>query len=149
MNIRCSSRPSCWPGCPSWWSCSGRSAPGGPCSSGSSAGYLFLPNGQVKLGLAGFAFPIDKRNVTGLGLILGVLIFDRRTLLQARPGWLDLPMAAYYLAPLIGLATGVPGSSVDILDVMIGRGLGWVVPYAMGRIYFAGGTGRSRSPSLW
>ena len=104
-------------------------------------GYLFLPVGQVMLGPSGFAFPLHKFTATGLGLLLGALIFDRRTLLRARPGWLDLPMLGYYLAPLIGLATGVPGSSTDILDVMIGRGLGWVVPYAMGRIYFGRGDG--------
>ena len=99
-------------------------------------GLLFLPPGQVKLGPPGFTFPVDKWNVTGLALLLGVLVFDRRSLLRTRPLWFDLPMAAYYLAPLIGLATGVPGSGVDILDAMIGRGLGWIVPYAMGRIYF-------------
>ena len=104
-------------------------------------GLLFLPTGQVRLGPEPFAFPVDKWNVTGLGLLLGALIFDRRSLVRARPGRLDLPMALYYLSPLIGLATGVPGSGVDILDLMIGRGLGWVVPYAMGRLYFgqAGG----------
>jgi hypothetical protein len=95
-------------------------------------GFLFLPAGQVKLG----GFPVDKWNVTGVALLLGVLLLDRRSLLRARPRWFDLPMALYYLAPLIGLATGVPGSGADILDVMIGRGLGWVVPYIMGRIYF-------------
>ncbi len=104
-------------------------------------GLLFLPPGRAMLGPPGFAFPVDKWNVTGLALLLGVLIFDRRSLLRARPRWLDLPMAAYYLAPLIGLATGVPGSAADILDLMIGRGLGWVVPYIMGRIYFAQGDG--------
>jgi hypothetical protein len=108
---------------------------------GTLGGFLFLPGHQVKLDLAGFAFPVDRYNATGLALLLGSLIFDRRTLLRARPGWLDLPMAGYYLAPLIGLITGVPGSSTDILDVMIGRGLGWVVPYAMGRIYFSQGDG--------
>jgi hypothetical protein len=106
-------------------------------------GYLFLPATQVKLGLWGFPFPVDKYNVTGLALILGPLLFDLRTLLKARPSWLDLPMAAYYLAPLIGLVTGVPGSSGDIVDVMIGRGLGWVVPYVVGRVYFGGGDGPS------
>jgi hypothetical protein len=104
-------------------------------------GYLFLPVNQTMLGPSGFAFPLHKFTATGLGLLLGAMIFDGRTLFRARPRWLDLPMAGYYLAPLIGLATGVPGSSLDIVDVLIGRGLGWVVPYAMGRIYFSGGDG--------
>jgi hypothetical protein len=105
-------------------------------------GLLFLPVGQVKLAPTTLAFPVDKYNVTGLALIVGVLIFDRRSLMRARPHWLDLPMAAFYLTPLIGLITGVPGAAADVLDVMIGRGLGWVVPYVMGRIYF----GRSDGP---
>ena len=50
-------------------------------------------------------------------------------------------MAAFSLAPLIGLATGLPGSGVDIVDEVSYRGLGLAVPYAMGRIYFAGGDG--------
>lgn len=100
-------------------------------------GFLFLPAGEIKLDLSGFVFALNKWNVNGLALILGCLIFDRRTVLQVRPCWLDLPMAAYYLAPLIGLVTGVPGSSVDITDIMIGRGLGWIVAYVMGRIYFS------------
>jgi hypothetical protein len=104
-------------------------------------GLLFLPAGQVELGPPGFAFQVNKWNITGLGLILGVLLFDRRSLLRARAHWLDLPMAGFYLVPLVGLMTGAPGSTADTLDLMIGRGLGWVVPYAMGRIYFgqAGG----------
>ena len=104
-------------------------------------GLLFLPRGQVELGPAPFALPIAKWTVTSLGLILGVLIFDRRSLIRARPRWLDLPMAAFVLAPLIGLATGVTGSGADIVDAISYRGLGLAVPYAMGRIYFAGGDG--------
>lgn len=106
-------------------------------------GFLFLPIGQVKLAPTTLAFPVDKWNVMGLGMILGVLLFDRRSLFQTRPRWFDVAMAAFYLAPLIGLVTGVPGTSADVRDVMIGRGLGWVVPYVMGRLYF----GRPDGPS--
>ena len=45
---------------------------------------------------------------------------------------------------MIGLVTGVPGASTDIRELMIARGLGWVVPYAMGRIYFGRGDGPGR-----
>ena len=101
------------------------------------AGNLLLPNHLFNLGPAGLPFSVSRYNMTGLGLLLGVLVFDRRTLLQARPSWLDLPMLAFCMAPLVGLATGVPGSSVDVFDLVIcRRGLGWLVLYAMGRIYF-------------
>ena len=100
------------------------------------AGNLLLPNHLFNLGPAGLPFSVSRYNMTGLGLLLGVLAFDRRTLLQPRPSWLDLPMLAFCLAPLVGLATGVPGSSVDVFDLVIcRRGLGWLVLYAMGRIY--------------
>src|SRR4051794_12215556 len=79
---------------------------------GMLGGSLFLPGGQFGLGGPAFAFPVDKWNVTGLGLILGVLLFDRPTLRSARPRWLDLPMALYYLAPLVGLVRGEPGAPV-------------------------------------
>ena len=104
-------------------------------------GLLFLPSGQLGLGPAPFAFPVSKGTVTGLGLILGVLIFDRRSLAPVRPRWLDLPMAAFTLDPLIGLVVGVPGSAADVVDAILFRGLAWAVPYAMGRIYFARGDG--------
>jgi hypothetical protein len=104
-------------------------------------GHLYLPAAKVKLGLAGFALPVDRWIVISLALVLGPLIFDRRTLFRFRPSWLDLPMLAYYLAPLIGLVTGQAGTSGDILDMMVGRGLVWVVPYVMGRVYFSDGDG--------
>jgi len=100
-------------------------------------GFLLLPPGQVKLDLPGFDFPLDKWNVNGVAMLACCLLFDRRTLLQTRLHWVDLPMAAFYLAPLIGVVTGIAGAAVDIGDLMIGRGLGWVVPYAMARIYFS------------
>ncbi len=106
-------------------------------------GFLFLPPGHDRLDLPGLAFAVDKWNVTGLGLIAGALVFDRRSLVGARPRWVDLPMIAFALAPLTGLAFGVPGSSVAVLDLMVARGLGWLVPYAAGRLYF----GRDGGPA--
>jgi hypothetical protein len=107
-------------------------------------GSLFLPDFVVRLGSSGFAFPVNKWNVTGLALVLGVIAFDRRTLFRFRLRWLDLPMAGFYLSPLIGLLIGVPGSAADIGDLMISRGLGWMVPYLMGRLYFGQGDGPLR-----
>ena len=100
-------------------------------------GFLFLPIDPVRPIVFGFPVPVNKWNATGLGLALGALLFGRREVRLARPSWLDLPMAGYYLAPLAGLATGVPEAAADTLDVLIGRGLGWVVPYAAGRVYFS------------
>jgi hypothetical protein len=104
-------------------------------------GHLFLPVADVEPIFSGLPFTINRWNAIALSLIFGPIIFDWRTLLRARPGWLDLPVVLCYLAPLIGLATGEPGSSPDILDLMIGRGLVWLVPYAMGRVYFSRGDG--------
>jgi hypothetical protein len=106
-------------------------------------GFVLLPSANQMIGPPGSAIPFNRNVVTGLALLLGSLIFDHRTLLRSRPGWVDLPMIAFGLAPLIGLATGVPGSSADILDLMVARGLGLVVPYLMGRLYF----GREGGPA--
>jgi hypothetical protein len=107
-------------------------------------GLLFLPAGHLRVGPPSFTIQIDRWVTTGLGLILGALAFDRRSLSRFRPRWLDLPMVAYALFPLIGLATGVPGSAIDVLDAVTMRGLGWGVPYLMGRIYFGQGDGPAR-----
>ncbi len=100
-------------------------------------GLLFLP----RISLVVRSIPFDKRTVTGLGLILAVALFGRRDLVRARPRWLDLPIVAFALAPLVGLVTGVPGSGADIFNLAIERMLGWVVPYAVGRLYFGDAEG--------
>jgi len=100
-------------------------------------GLVLLPRVGMMVGPA----PFDKRTATGLGLILGVLLFDRRALRGARARWLDLPMAAFALAPLIGLATGGPAATADVVDLAIQRGLGWIVPYIIGRLYFGDAEG--------
>ena len=106
-------------------------------------GFLLLPPAQLKLHLPGFDFPLDKWNVNGVAMLAGCLLFGRRSPLPGRLHWVDLPIAAWYLAPLIGLVTGVTGAAADIGDLMIGRGLGWVVPYALARLYFSDRDGPS------
>jgi hypothetical protein len=107
-------------------------------------GHLFMPAGDVTFDVAGLAIPFDRWKAISLGLIAGPLMFDVRALFKVRLSWFDLPIALYYLCPLIGLATGEPGSTVDVVDMMVGRGPVWVVPYVLGRAHFSGGDGPAR-----
>src|SRR5437870_13691485 len=59
---------------------------------GTIAAWLFLPNGGFKLpGLPDYT----KSSATNSGLLLCVLLFDSKRLLNFRPKWYDLPMALW------------------------------------------------------
>lgn len=95
-------------------------------------GQLFLPVRGIDI-----AGPIDleKQTVTALAVLLGVLLFDSRRLLAARPRLVDVPVAVLCLSPI---ATSVlnglgawDGMSNGVVHVMM-----WGIPWWMGRIYF-------------
>ena len=95
-------------------------------------GLLLLPRGTALLG----PFPFDKRTAVGLGLALGILLFDRASIARFRPRWVDLPMLAVCLVPLTGLISGPSGVGADVVDQICARLGSLLVPYAAGRIYF-------------
>lgn len=101
-------------------------------------GYVFLP--FQRMSVIGSLTELQlawKGVTTGLALILGVLLFDRQSLRRFRPSWLDLAMAAFVAYPLVGLAMGGPSASADVLELLIQRTLGLLIPYVMGRLYFS------------
>lgn len=100
-------------------------------------GLLFLPGVQLHLG----PIPVDKRTMTGIGLLAGSLITSPRLWMTSRPAWRDLPIFCFAASPLLGLLSPGPSTRADVLDLVLQRGLGWVVPYLMGRWYFADRTG--------
>jgi hypothetical protein len=105
-------------------------------------GYLFLPR-FARWEILG-TITIEKRHVPGLAFLAAVLLFDRRTLLKARPSWFDLPMLAFAVAPLIGCVAhrfDQPGASADQSFLILAQ---WAIPYAIGRLYFDDGDGPLR-----
>ena len=104
--------------------------------------YLFLPpHAQL-----GFLQPlmVEKRTIAGPAFLLAVLIFDRRSLLQFRPSWLDLPIVAYVFCPLVGLAWhrfDQVGGSIDQAWLLLNE---WAIPYLIARVYFGDADGPRR-----
>lgn len=100
-------------------------------------GLLFLPSVQRYVG----PIPVDKRTMTGVGLLLGSLVARPELWWTSRPSWRDLPIVGFAAAPLLGLFSSGPEVHADVLDLSVQRALGWVVPYLMGRWFFADRSG--------
>jgi hypothetical protein len=103
-------------------------------------GFILLPSVGLVLG----PVPFDKRVAIGLGLVLGILLFDRQALARFRPRWPDVFALAFAIDPLRGIAAGAEFGVTDPIDLFLQRGLGWFLPYVAGRIYFAGKEGPRR-----
>ena len=86
----------------------------------------------------------EKHASIGMGLILGIACCDRRALLSARPSWLDLPILAYVLYPLTGVANESPAALLDSIGAALIRGLCWLPPYIAARLYFGDDEGVGR-----
>ena len=106
-------------------------------------GYLFLPSLFLEWPIPG-AIGFGKPHAIGLGLVLGILCCDRSSLWRARPRWLDLPMVAFAISPLLGFLTGGRLAPWDVADTIFQRTTGWLVPYATGRLYFGDDEGARR-----
>lgn len=95
-------------------------------------GWLVLPVASVKFaGIPDFT----KLTVTNLSALMGVMVFDGRTLLRFRPRWYDLPMLVWLLCP-------VPSSMLnglglyDACSQIVKHTEMWGVGYVLGRVYF-------------
>ena len=77
---------------------------------------------------------LNKATAIGLGCLCGLLIFDWSLVRRLKPGWFDLPIAAWCLVPVASaLANRAPLS----LGLSQSRylALSWGVPYLLGRVY--------------
>jgi len=107
------------------------------------AGFLLLPRELYPLIHLG-PFTVNKRVVSGLALLAGVVVSDPRALLRARPGWLDAPMIAFVLLPLASLAANGLADPWVAIDQVVGNFAEWSLPYLVGRLYFADREGPRR-----
>ncbi|WZP00854.1 hypothetical protein EP7_002509 [Isosphaeraceae bacterium EP7] len=106
-----------------------------------------LENGRELFGpVHGMAIPapppLNKATAIGLGCLAGILLFHCPTRRPGspsglRPRWFDLPMIAWCAIPLASsLANGrPPAEGLSQVRHLI---LAWGVPYAVGRLAFAG-----------
>ena len=100
-------------------------------------GYLFLPNTNdfpVVVPSRGL-LPIDRTTVTGLGVLLGVLLVDRKAVARFRPHAADLPMLAYLLLTPVSYLASDRSNWVEFVNQLWTRLTAFAVPYLAGRIY--------------
>jgi hypothetical protein len=107
------------------------------------AGFLLLPREAAPLTIFG-TLTINKRTVSGLALLLGVLVSDPRALIRGRPRWLDLPMVAFVLLPLASLAANGFEGHLIVVDRAWKNFAEWAMPYLVGRLYFGDADGPRR-----
>ncbi len=117
-------------------------------------GWLLLPVGHYAPGsvatqfpfwITGVAVPSDmlltKAWIAPAVALFWAAIFDHASLRRARPGWIDLPMAAWCAWPLVQSA--LQGLGTDAVTRPSGwlSGLylcgAWGMPWMLGRLYFA------------
>ena len=79
------------------------------------------------------AYRVNKATAIGLGCLVGMVIFDWRSVRRLRWSWLDLPVAAWCALPVVSaLANGLP--IAEGLDRMRYLALAWGRPYLLGRV---------------
>jgi len=98
------------------------------------AGYLLLPQG-------GIAVPgmvdVTRATVIGVGLLMGMLLFDFRAVASTRPSAWDLPIVVWCACPIASSLTndsGIYDGLSSALDAILTFG----VPYLAGRTYLRG-----------
>jgi hypothetical protein len=116
-------------------------------------GWVLLPVGHYAPGSAEAVFPfwitglavpsdmlLTKAWVAPAAAVAGAALFDSATLRRWRPGWVDLPMAAWCAWPLaqttlLSLATDAVARPSGALASLYLAGA-WGLPWILGRIYF-------------
>jgi hypothetical protein len=123
------------------------------------AGWLILPvghfppdeiTGSLPWWIVGLALPSSmlatKAWVAAGAALLGGILFDRAALAAWRPRWIDLPMAAWCLWPLVDglLATDLPAvpAPAPILASLYVLGC-WGLPWLIGRIWIVDAADRT------
>ncbi len=94
-------------------------------------GWLFLP-------VVTYTVPhlpdLNKMNITCLGALGGVALFDPRRLVTFRPRWFDLPMLVFCATPLAAALSNGLGVYEGV-SAVVARSIAWAIPYVLGRIY--------------
>ncbi|MCA9288891.1 MAG: O-antigen ligase family protein [Phycisphaerales bacterium] len=96
------------------------------------AAWLFLPSAGMDL-----AGPLDlsKTNVTSLGVLLALIVFDPGRLTTLRFSWLDAPMVLLCVSPFFSSVTNGLGA-YDGFAESVTSAFSWGVPWLVGRACF-------------
>jgi hypothetical protein len=78
---------------------------------------------------------ITKASVTGIACLIGILLFDRRSLSRLRWSIWDLPMLVWCTVPLLSGVVNAQGLGPSLRSELY-QVLAWGSPYVAGRIYF-------------
>jgi hypothetical protein len=94
---------------------------------------LFLPVAEFQFK----AFPeYTKMSATCFGIFLATLLFDTQRIVSFRPRWVDVPVVVHCTVPLVtSLVNGL--GVYDGLSSVFSTSVSWLLPYVIGRIYFA------------
>ena len=93
--------------------------------------WLYLP--VINYPLPGIP-DLTKMSGTCYGVLLATVLFDFGRFFSFRPGWLDLPMLVWCLAPFAASMTNGLGP-YDGFSASLDQTVTWGVPYFLGRIY--------------
>ena len=112
-------------------------------------GWVVLPVGHFPAGSAAAEFPywitglavpsdmlLTKAWVAPAAAVLGVLAFDRASLMRLRPVWADLPVVLWCAWPLLQAAVSVDTQPAGWIASLYLAGC-WGLPWLLGRLYFA------------
>lgn len=83
---------------------------------------------------------LTKAWVSPVVAFVGVLVFDRRSLLALRPRWVDVPIVLWCLSPLAAFLVGKPTSPAAWVSVIYLTG-SWGLTWILGRAHFDGSEG--------
>jgi hypothetical protein len=97
------------------------------------AGWLFLPVYPI-IKFQGLP-DLTKITASSFGVLLGILLFDSRSLLSFRPKWYDLPMLLWCVSPFATSMHNDLGDWDGFSNIVQQAGV-WGIPYLVGRIYF-------------
>jgi hypothetical protein len=90
--------------------------------------------------ILGASLPSDrfftKATVTAIAALLGIMLFERRSLSDLKLTFWDLPMAIWCIVPFFS-AIANPGVFGETALGGVYQILAWGVPYLLGRIYFS------------
>jgi len=77
---------------------------------------------------------LNKALAIGLGCLLGVVLFDWPAVRRLRFVWLDAPLVAWCLVPIVSVLAGGRPLAEGLAQTRY-LALAWGVPYLMGRLY--------------